>query len=937
VLSFILWYLAATFLGWLAFPIAYRLFPGLADRGYSFSRSLGLLLWGYVFWLLASFGMLRNDIGGLLFAALLLAGACVWALRGIPKAEFLGWLRRRSSMLVTVEVLFLLAFATWTVVRATNPEALGTEKPMELAFINAIMHSPTFPPHDPWLSGYAISYYYFGYVMMAMLAQLTSVAGSIAFNLGIALIFALSAIGAYGLVYDLLVARFPPQPIAPGQSGPVRKRNFALPALLGPLFLLIVSNLEGFLEMLHTRGLLWQTSAAGTLDSPFWRWLDIKELNVAPQLPLSWEPTRFWWWWRASRVVEDYDMVGGVREIIDEFPFFSYLLADLHPHVLAMPFALLIMGLALHLFLNAPPTRWDLRINFRTLGWAALLGIPASAFLLFFGARLERFSLLGLGLLVLFASAFLLLKLREPMTENGLSLLQRSDLGVVSLDLPQPLGPAGFLLAAVALGGMAFLNTWDFPLYVALTAGAFALRQMIRLKQTFGQAARDFIMFGLMLGVTGGLLYIPFYLGFSSQAGGILPNLIYPTRGAQFWVMFAPLLVPILVFLINLQRQLGTRSTFWQGFRIALGGMLFLWIAALLLGLLILFVPVASSFFISSLGGGDAGGIFAEAILRRFTSPGGWLTMLVLLSLSLGLLLRFSQRRPASNPAQPAAEPEKEAENSAKIEPSRRAATIVSSSADIFALLLILFGTLLVTAPEFFFLRDLFGWRMNTIFKFYFQTWIIWSIAAAYASIVLLSTLRRLPLAAFSIGLVLLVGASLIYPIFSLPTKTNGFKPAEWSLDSTAYLAHNTPDDMAAIAWLQHAPSGVVAEAVPPGGGSYTEFGRVSQLSGLPAVLGWVGHENQWRGVDISGNAAPGTRQSDLERLYCSRDWSEAQGILDFYHIRYVMIGGLERQTYSPNDAGCPAGLQETKFQRNLNPVFKEGGVVIYEYSSENP
>ena len=64
-------------------------------------------------------------------------------------------------------------------------DAAGTEKPMELAFINAIMRSPTFPPSDPWLSGYAISYYYFGYVLVALLAKLTALPGAVAFNLGL--------------------------------------------------------------------------------------------------------------------------------------------------------------------------------------------------------------------------------------------------------------------------------------------------------------------------------------------------------------------------------------------------------------------------------------------------------------------------------------------------------------------------------------------------------------------------------------------------------------------------------------------------------------------------------------------------------------------------------------------------------------------------------
>jgi uncharacterized membrane protein len=97
-----------------------------------------------------------------------------------------------------VELLFLVAFAGWAFVRSTNPEIAGTEKPMELAFINAILRSPTFPPHDPWLSGYSISYYYFGYVLVAMLAKLTAVPGGVAFNLGVSLVFALTAIGLTG-------------------------------------------------------------------------------------------------------------------------------------------------------------------------------------------------------------------------------------------------------------------------------------------------------------------------------------------------------------------------------------------------------------------------------------------------------------------------------------------------------------------------------------------------------------------------------------------------------------------------------------------------------------------------------------------------------------------------------------------------------------------
>jgi uncharacterized membrane protein len=126
---------------------------------------------------------------------------------------------------------------------------------------------------------------------------------------------------------------------------------------------------------------------------------------------------------------------------------------------------------------------------------------------------------------------------------------------------------------------------------------------------------------------------------------------------------------------------------------------------------------------------------------------------------------------------------------------------------------------------------------------------------------------------------------------------------------------------------------GVVAEAVPPRGGSYTEYARFATMSGKPGVLGWIGHENQWRG---EGSAqAIGTRQKDLELLYCTRSWSEARAILERYRIRYIVVGMLERANYLPDPEVCPNGLVEAKFQRSLKALFQSGGVAIYEYTGE--
>lgn len=920
MINWFLWYLVISLLGWLAFPIAYRLLPALKDRGYSASRTLGLLIWGFAFWLFASLGILPFTIGGLLFALALLVGVSWWALRGISRREMSEWLRTQSRLILVTEILFLAAFAGWAFVRAANPEAIGTEKPMELAFINAILHSPTFPPHDPWLSGYAISYYYFGYVMTAMLAKITGTSGGVAFNLGISLIFALSACGAYGLVANLLNAAFKRSKTSFNPNTPVL--SFA--SLLGPLYVLIISNLEGLLEILHARGVFWQRDASGALTSPFWRWLDLQDLVSAPTEPFSWVPTRFWWWWRASRVLQDFDRKMGSKEIIDEFPFFSFLLADLHPHVLAMPFAFLAITLALNVFLSAKGrlSNWlKLRIPQNLLAWAAMLAVPAGLFGVIEGALQLRISLAALGVLLLVFSGMVFLRLAFRLDDDMLvsQFSQRADFLLsfpVDIDLP------GFLLAAIALGGMAFLNTWDFPLYVFIFAAAYALSGLIYQGYSRAQALTSFITIGVALGLCGGVLYLPFYLGFSSQAGGILPNLIYPTRGVHFWIMFAPLLAPLLVYLFYLQTRTADRSSLFKGFALAASIFLALALLMLFVSAIILVIPGANDTFFSSLAADNTREIFQSALTRRWLWPGTWITLLIFLSLGLSQVIRLVRK---------SSDIEKPETGDASFEdaPSLKIDRELNRPA-VFAIILILAGLLLVLTPEFVYLYDFFGWRINTIFKFYFQAWLIWSIAAAFSVTVLLLKLKGVAGMLFHLALILLILASLIYPTIGLWSKTNGFKPGMWTLDAAAYFARLYPDETAAIQWLSNAPFGVVAEAVPSGGGSYTEYARVSTLSGQPAVLGWVGHENQWRG----GNQILGTRQNDLALLYCSENWEEARPILDRYQIRYVFVGQLEQQNYQAGTATCPHGLIKTKFDQHLTPVFQAGQTTIYEYST---
>ncbi len=829
MLSFFLWYLIVTLLGFLAFPLAYRAFSGLAGRGYAFSRVLGLLVWGYLFWLLGSLGFLRNDLGGQLLALGLLAAVSFWGLQGSKRAEMRAWLRVNRSHILSVEILFLVSFGLLAFIRAANPEIVGTEKPMELAFINAILRSPSLPPNDPWLSGYSISYYYFGYVLVALLARLAGTFGGVAFNLGVALVFSLTALGAYGVLFNLLARP------RMAESTPEIRKNSAQ-ALLAPFFVLIVSNMGGFLHLLRHWGVFWTTAPGGEKVSKIWSWLDMGRYASPP----TGELFSHWWWWQASRIVQDFDFNGANKgDIINEFPFFSFLLGDLHPHVLAMPFAILALGLALNLFFGGAKG---------TFRWVWF-----------------RFAI----------------------------------------------SPQAFGLAALVLGSLAFFNTWDFPFYVAIFAGAYLLRQM----QIF-QTARRFSLWemlkallelGFALGVSGILLYLPFYFGFQSQAGGPLPNVIYVTRGVYLWIQFIPFLVPIFGLLIALWRRGGAANRLKDGLKLTGGlilGLLALsWLLVFLISILGVFrninpdAAIAGDAFLGSQAAPGWWPLLLEGLRRRLTVPGTLLTLFAILSLGLALL--WPRRPEEADPPQ--------------------------NESQIFVLLLILVGALLVLAPEFVFLRDLFGYRINTIFKFYFQVWLMWGIAAAYAVIWLGRHLSGAGRFGFQAALLVILTLSLTYPVMGIWSRANGFaNPAGFTLDGTAHIAQNSPDEKAAMDWLRHAPLGPVAEAV---GGSYTQFARMAVNSGQPAVLGWDFHEMQWRG----GTAEMGSRRADIERLYCTADWDQARQVLTQYNIRYVVLGPVEQSAYGRGSQACPAGLMEGKFTRYLTPVFIQGGVMIYD------
>ncbi len=234
--------------------------------------------------------------------------------------------------------------------------------------------------------------------------------------------------------------------------------------------------------------------------------------------------------------------------------------------------------------------------------------------------------------------------------------------------------------------------------------------------------------------------------------------------------------------------------------------------------------------------------------------------------------------------------------------------------------LLIALGLIALLACEVAFLKDSYGdrlYRMNTVFKLYFQAWTILAIAAPWALGQLLARewswtpMPRVLTAATA----LLVAMSTCYPLgITLDRMGSPWK----TLDGNAYLRREHPGDFAAIEWLREhvdAPT-VVLEAT---GNPYSYFARFSANTGLPTVLGWANHEGLWRGHDRAVFA----RRDDIARIYNGTTLAEVAPLLARYDVRYIAVGDLEREQHA-------AGL--AKF-RSLPVAFQGDGTVIYRYA----
>ena len=794
----LVWLITLEFLGVLGFILAFGLFARLPDRGYSVAKVFALLLLGYLLWVFGLTRLIPNSLGTILVIILLAAALATWlAVR--QRQTLLLFLRAEWRTLLMMEGVFLAFFLIWLGIVSEIPAISHTEKPMDFAFLNAVIRAEHFPAEDPWLAGHPISYYYFGHLIMASLTKLTMSAPAVGYNIAVALIPALVAAASFGLVYNLIRL-----------SGGSRRAGLGY-GLLAPVLVVLIGNLEGVLELAHNQG--WGGSG-------FWQWVGIKGLDGAGQGTGGFFPDQGWWWWRATRVIDTLVDGQSLDYTITEFPFFSFILGDLHPHVTSLPFLLLFLSLALNLF--------------------------------------------------------------QSSRKAGLDWLRRN--------------PLEFGAVALTLGSLAFINIWDFPTYAVilgllLFAKAYGESWEDRLGPVappklapLTLAARNTALMWIPLVAVAALLFLPFYLDFSSQAGGILPYTAPGTRPLLFLVVIG---LPLFLGASFLFKQLGGVSRLRQADTPALLIVLIVTLFPLLLWAVLM---LALSLFAGGMGLG--GGLDLGQITGR--------VLFVLPGLALVGLAGFSALQ--------------------RIKTGREPMTV-------FVLLLVAVAVYLLMGAELYFVVDGFGNRMNTVFKVYYQAWLLLALAGAYG-IYYWQAHASLPNPAFRLGhygwtvvVALAITASLYYPVGAVLERTGLLRPgqtlADNTLDGLAFVKDTDPDEYAAIAWLRAQDShGIIVEAV---GADYSSYGRVSGSTGIPTILGWKGHELQWRG----GSQLFDGREDIVAEIYQSPDHSRVGELLKQYDVQYVYAGRREQESYGTNQLGG--------FPELLKTVFRQGNVTIYE------
>lgn len=314
------WWLTIFIVGLGFLPLTFFLFKNFFDKGYIFSKILGLTITSYMILLLGLFHLTPFTFTANLFIFIVIVIMQFYLLRN--KLTIVNTVKHSWKILLFEELIFFGALFFWTYIHTFAPDIHGLEKYMDFGFINSILRSEYFPPQDMWFPPFPINYYYFGHLMTAVLTQVSGIASNFTFNLMLATIFAFCFTQSFSIAANLYTF------FAKQEKLLAVKQTVA--GLLSACLVTFAGNLH----------ILYAFFKAYPNESPVPLW-------QLPFLPFSF-PNDYWYP-NATRFIYN---------TIHEFPMYSWTVADLHGHVLDIPVVLLLIAVLLSVFIKAHNTNF---------------------------------------------------------------------------------------------------------------------------------------------------------------------------------------------------------------------------------------------------------------------------------------------------------------------------------------------------------------------------------------------------------------------------------------------------------------------------------------------------------------------------------------------------------------------------------------------------
>ncbi len=302
IIAFLQWYGIFFLIGLITLPISSLIFSSFIDKGYIFSKIIAAITISYLMFVFGTIQLLPFTIPSLLAIIVLLAVINIVVIRKyklkITHNTLIVW--------IIEEILFLLSLAAWTYVRGHEPSINGLEKFMDFGFVNSILRTKFFPPLDMWFPPFSINYYYFGHLVTAVLTKLSFVPSNYTYNMMIAAIFAFAMTTSFSIGHT----------IASHLKFSTRK------SIVTGLLSAVLVSLAGNLHVIYA----FFTAYTPPEDPvPFWQ-LAFQPLSLF---------TNGYWYPNATRFIPN---------TIHEFPIYSFVVSDLHGHVLDIPIVLLCIA-----------------------------------------------------------------------------------------------------------------------------------------------------------------------------------------------------------------------------------------------------------------------------------------------------------------------------------------------------------------------------------------------------------------------------------------------------------------------------------------------------------------------------------------------------------------------------------------------------------------